>query len=215
MRGQRLNCPTTRGVGLGADTRYSTQTNVTEDLSLNLQMERHRPRRAQFRRPEDRLDGRELRQQLEQQDRHRPLPRYQRRQADSSSSVARRATASQPVASPIRRISSTNGRWNMRKTAPATNSPYRLDADIKLSEDGWADSLRVGVRRAERDQNVNWSTYNWGAVQPLWGVQGDVPTSSSTRLRGRAPTTRKISGPTSWAAASSAAARSCIRASTS
>jgi hypothetical protein len=30
------NCPATRGVGLGVDTRSSTQTNVTEDLSLNL-----------------------------------------------------------------------------------------------------------------------------------------------------------------------------------
>ncbi len=29
-------CPNTRGAGLGADTRSSTQTNITEDLSLNL-----------------------------------------------------------------------------------------------------------------------------------------------------------------------------------
>ena len=49
---------------------------------------------------------------------------------------------------------------------------YRLDADIELG-DGWVDSLRVGVRRAEREQNINWSTYNWGSVQPLWGLQSD------------------------------------------
>ena len=53
-----------------------------------------------------------------------------------------------------------------------TENAYRLDADIQL-DTGWLDSLRVGVRRAERDQDINWSTYNWGSVQPLWGVQGD------------------------------------------
>ena len=30
------NCPNSRGAGLSADTRFSTQTNKTEDLSLNL-----------------------------------------------------------------------------------------------------------------------------------------------------------------------------------
>ena len=29
------NASNTRGLGLGADTRFSTQTNTTEDLSLN------------------------------------------------------------------------------------------------------------------------------------------------------------------------------------
>ena len=50
----------------------------------------------------------------------------------------------------------------------------RLDADIDIG-DGWLDALRVGVRTADRDQQVNWSTYNWGSVQPLWGLQNDVP----------------------------------------
>jgi hypothetical protein len=53
-----------------------------------------------------------------------------------------------------------------------TENAYRLDADIDLG-DGWVDALRIGVRRAEREQNINWSTYNWGAVQPLWGLQSD------------------------------------------
>ena len=50
----------------------------------------------------------------------------------------------------------------------------RLDADIQLDK-GWLDSLRVGVRSADREQDVNWSKYNWGSVQPLWGLQTDVP----------------------------------------
>ena len=70
----------------------------------------------------------------------------------------------------------------------------RIDADIELAI-GWLDALRVGVRRAEREQNVNWSNYNWGAVQPLWGVQADeavLPQPGS--LAGHLPAAR-TSGP--------------------
>jgi hypothetical protein len=64
--------------------------------------------------------------------------------------------------------------WTMEHTENSTGDELamRLDADIQL-DTGWLDSMRVGVRRAERDQKVNWSTYNWGSVNPLWGVQGD------------------------------------------
>ena len=64
--------------------------------------------------------------------------------------------------------------WTMEHTERQRGDELamRLDADIQL-DTGWLDSLRVGVRRAERDQEVNWSTYNWGSVQPLWGVQDD------------------------------------------
>ena len=74
----------------------------------------------------------------------------------------------------------------------------RLDADIDL-DDGWLDSLRVGVRRAERDQEVNWSTYNWGSVQPLWGVQDDEavlpqPGSLAGHLRRRSTSVSNLVG---------------------
>ena len=68
----------------------------------------------------------------------------------------------------------------------------RLDADIQLDA-GWPDSLRVGVRRAERDQDINWSTYNWGSVQPLWGVQNDEPL-----LPQPGPLAGHLRAPTTW-----------------
>ncbi len=85
----------------------------------------------------------------------------------------------------------------------------RLDADIQL-DSGWLDSLRVGVRRAERDQDVNWSTYNWGSVQPLWGVQGD---EAFFLEQGRwVDTTEQSIWVRTWSAAEcSAVARSSIR----
>ncbi len=36
----------------------------------------------------------------------------------------------------------------------------RFDAQYSIQK-GWLDSLRVGVRYADRSQHVNWSTYNW------------------------------------------------------
>jgi hypothetical protein len=57
--------------------------------------------------------------------------------------------------------------WTMEHTENSTGDElaYRVDADIKLDA-GWIDSLRIGVQcRAEREQNINWSTYNWGSVQ--------------------------------------------------
>jgi len=66
--------------------------------------------------------------------------------------------------------------WTMEHIEDSTGTELaaRIDADIHLDA-GWADALRIGVRRAERDQDVNWSKYNWGAVQPMWGYQTDVP----------------------------------------
>ena len=61
---------------------------------------------------------------------------------------------------------------NVSQSRDGEELAYRIDADIDLG-DGWVDALRIGVRRAEREQNINWSTYNWGAVQPLWGLQSD------------------------------------------
>ena len=62
----------------------------------------------------------------------------------------------------------------MPKTASAKNSPCVSMRTSTLVTAG-LDSLRVGVRTADRDQQVNWSTYNWGSNQPLWGLQTDVP----------------------------------------
>ncbi len=48
----------------------------------------------------------------------------------------------------------------------------RLDAQYNFGE-GWLDSLKVGVRYADREQTLRWSIYNWnGLVQPWNGQPG-------------------------------------------
>jgi TonB-dependent receptor len=40
----------------------------------------------------------------------------------------------------------------------------RLDFEYQLAADGWLDSLKFGARRADREQKVRYSTYNWSPV---------------------------------------------------
>ncbi len=48
----------------------------------------------------------------------------------------------------------------------------RLDAQYNF-DGGWLNSLKVGVRYADREQNLRWSIYNWnGLVQPWNGQPG-------------------------------------------
>jgi TonB-dependent receptor len=169
------NCPSTRGVGLGADTRASTQTNITEDLSLNFKwtvndrlglnfdVQKIDSTVVNFDNSSNNKTGTDL--FLDISDGGKPNFEF------------RRPTGYGFTAGGFADPQNWFKEWTMEHAEDSSGEElaYRLDADIKLSEDGWADSLRVGVRRAEREQNVNWSTYNWGAVQPLWGVQGDVP----------------------------------------
>jgi iron complex outermembrane receptor protein len=168
------NCPSTRGVGLGADTRASTQTNITEDLSLNLKwnvndrvglnldVQKIDSTVVNFDNSSNNKTGTDLWLDI-----RGGKPQFE----------FRRPTGYGFTAGGFADPQNYFHEWQMEHAEDSSGEElaYRLDADIKLSEDGWADSLRVGVRRAEREQNVNWSTYNWGAVQPLWGVQADVP----------------------------------------
>ena len=113
-------CPNSRGAGLGVDTRASTQTNLTEDVSLNLRWAMNE------------------RVGLNSTSR-RSLPvvnstqRHSKTAADCTSTSAAasrcsasrspRATAGPRAASRIRRTTSTNGRWSTRKTAWVKSSP--------------------------------------------------------------------------------------------
>ena len=52
-----------------------------------------------------------------------------------------------------------------RETALRADFEYDLDG-------GWLDSLKVGVRHADREQKVRYSTYNWSPVAAPWSCNG-------------------------------------------
>jgi iron complex outermembrane receptor protein len=167
------NCPTTRGVGLGVDTRSSEQTNTTEDLSLNFKW-------AVSERVGLNFDVQTIDSTVVNFDNSSNNKTATDLYLDISGKKPyfefRAPTGYGFTAGGFSDPQNYFKEWQMEhaENSYGEELALRLDADIKI-ESGWADSLRIGVRRAEREQNVNWSTYNWGAVQPLWGVQADVP----------------------------------------
>ena len=50
----------------------------------------------------------------------------------------------------------------------------RFDVEYKFDDSTWLDSVKAGVRWAERDQTTRFSTYNWGVVSEIWGEGGPV-----------------------------------------
>jgi len=164
-------CPATRAPTLGADTRSSTQTNVTEDLSLNLRWDVTERVGLNF-------DVQRIESTVENFDNSTTA----RTAADLFLDISHGKPQFE-FRNPTGFANTPGGfadpfnyfhEWTMEHTedSDGNENAYRLDADIDLG-DGWVDALRVGVRRAEREQNINWSTYNWGSVQPLWGLQSD------------------------------------------
>ncbi len=55
-----------------------------------------------------------------------------------------------------------------------TEDAVKFDVEYKFNDDSWFDSVKAGVRWAERDQTTRFSTYNWGVVSEIWGSGGPV-----------------------------------------
>jgi len=164
---------TTRGYGLGLDSRFSTQTNTTEDASINLKWNVNERVGLNF-------DFQRIESEVVNFDNSMNNKTWADLDLDLSHGKPRFSVT------PARGWGFTPGgfadpqnyfhEWTMEhaENSSGTENAARIDADIKI-ESGWMDSLRVGVRRAERDQDINWSTYNWGSVTPLWGLVPNQP----------------------------------------
>jgi TonB-dependent receptor len=49
---------------------------------------------------------------------------------------------------------------------------FRTDALYDLNKGGWLDSLKIGVRYADRKQAVRYSTFNWTPIAASWNCNG-------------------------------------------
>ncbi len=48
----------------------------------------------------------------------------------------------------------------------------RADVEYDLGSGGWLGSLKAGVRFADREQKVRYSSYNWAPIAPAWSCNG-------------------------------------------
>jgi TonB-dependent receptor len=51
-------------------------------------------------------------------------------------------------------------------------SAFAMDAKYDIDEDGWLHSLKAGVRYADRNQTVRYSTFNWTPIAANWNCNG-------------------------------------------
>jgi len=49
---------------------------------------------------------------------------------------------------------------------------FTLDAKYDIDKGGWLDSLKVGVRYADRNQTTRYSTFNWTPIAANWNCNG-------------------------------------------
>jgi len=54
----------------------------------------------------------------------------------------------------------------------ADEKAARADVEYDLGSGGWLSSLKAGVRLADREQKVRYSSYNWAPIAPTWGCNG-------------------------------------------
>ena len=54
----------------------------------------------------------------------------------------------------------------------AHETAARADAEYRFDAGGWLDSLKVGVRYADREQKVRYTTYNWSPIAANWNCNG-------------------------------------------
>ncbi len=77
----------------------------------------------------------------------------------------------------------------------ATETALRGDLNYDLDKSGWLDSLKVGVRYADRDQIVRYSTFNWTPIAASLNCNGPGFNIDNT-TGGAYPTTGSCGGNT-------------------
>jgi TonB-dependent receptor len=158
--------PARRGGDFTTDSRYNVGTNVTEDLGFNLKWN-----------PND-----QWRFNFDVQKIHATVDNYDIGVGQQSfANIGLDATGDHPKLTllPGTNINLSPGgllnpnayRYNYVQDhiekSEGDEFAARLDAQYLFDSD-WLDSIKVGVRFADRDQTVRWGSYNWGNIANTW-----------------------------------------------
>ena len=154
------------GTVMGSTTRYSDEKNITQDASVNFQWEVSDKVHASF-------DVQHVTSSVKDYDISTEFDTFANPMIDLTnklpslylgkpSNVAMSAGAfSNPHNYYIGNI--------MDHVEDSSGHELALRADVKIDLDSdWLKSLKVGARYADREQQVNWSQYNWSTVSNSW-----------------------------------------------
>src|SRR5450631_3984566 len=62
----------------------------------------------------------------------------------------------------------------------ASESAFAVDAKYDISEGGWLDSLKAGVRYSDRNQTIRYSTFNWTPIDTVFTCNGPAFSINTT-----------------------------------
>jgi TonB-dependent receptor len=158
--------PVLRGIDTAAVTRSNNNSNLTEDLALNLKWEINDRMRANF-------DVQYIEAEVQNYDIEVSFWTY----AVADVSLAGEHPTLE-LQNPIN-VNQTSGgfanannyyiRSIMDHVEDSEGTEIALRADLEYDlESNWLESIKVGVRHADRDQDVRWSGYNWQNVANNW-----------------------------------------------
>ncbi len=165
--------PTQRGIDTAAITRSNNNENMTQDLGLNLKWEINDRMRANF-------DAQYVDATVENYDIEVAFWSY----AVADVSLAGEHP-SMLLHAPLNVNQSPGGFSNpnnyyirsiMDHFEDSEGDELALRADLEFDLDTtWLESVKVGVRYADRNQTVRWSTYNWQNVANNWTGGNQYP----------------------------------------
>ena len=88
-----------------------------------------------------------------------------------------------PNISAIRATLSGARRWITSSIAAATSGRSRATSPTTSSNDSFLKQVKFGARYADREQNIKYTTYNWGSLSEVWAGNGRL--HGSGRRTGR------------------------------
>lgn len=185
------NCTSSvQGGKLGTFGRANRNENMTQDLAFNLKWAPTDNMRANF-------DVQYVDSTVENWDVNTAYTTYARAYADiSSGRPAIDLEESPNVNYSPGFLANPNNYYIdhiMDHIEDSEGNQFSARADFEYDLDvNWAESVKVGVRYADRDQTVRWGNYNWNGVAPTWANW--VPRTAWANLDRHEPDTEFNSG---------------------
>ena len=162
--------PTQRGADLSTDTRFNSTENITDDVSLNVKW--NASDRLAFNFDIQKIDA-----TVSNYDISVGQNTYANFELDATGGTPRVAfTAPNNVnLSAGGPTNPNNYRYHYvmdhTEDSEGDELAVRLDGQFKMESD-WMDSLKFGVRHADREQTVRWGSYNWANISNTWCQNG-------------------------------------------
>jgi len=171
--------PARRGAGLGTITRYNHNEETTTDTSFNLRWIINDKLRANF-------DVQYVDADVTNYDIEVDMNSFANVFLDGTGDYPK-TTLSAPLnvnqvgntsQNPTGGLSNPNSYYYnsvMDHTEDSHGKELASRFDVQYAMDeGWIDTIKVGVRYADREQKVNWSTYNWKNIANTYSCNAGV-----------------------------------------